>query len=306
MDEKNYILWMNYDAQGKLWPIPSNILDATGIHISGPSDAVKVSEFKRLGVWYVNEPSSGCTSSRLRILLVTLATPKASAVSQYSVMINTMYAKRWGYDIMTHACVTDTNLDHTWDEDVQYRANWDKPNILARHLKEYHYLVYVDSDMYFNNFSISMESFIDKYLQHRHSVAMYDNKPWGKANTSVNCGFIVVKNDRAGSTMLEVWRHAYRLDVCSRFKYTHPREQECLISLLREKRAYFPSLPRKFVNILDSDTRQENGFLKHHFTASKGTFNVIKEIYEDLQNHLNDSLVYANKNAANDTSRKQN
>ena len=182
----------------------------------------------------------GCTASGLRILLFTVATPGSGASAEVSILLNSVYAHRHGYDFFVERCVPDTTLDFTWgadDHDGGSRINWAKPMWLKKHLPFYDYILFLDADTYVVNATATVEAFIDKHFSDPRVFLVLardcKNSTYCWHDDAPNCGVLLMRNSVAALDMLDYWL-ASADGKCNMWKYKHSREQGCLTMLMPE------------------------------------------------------------------------
>jgi hypothetical protein len=140
--------------------------------------------------------------------------------------INYEYCKMYGYDFIYYrpylkdpGVVTLYNcLDAKGEE---RHASWSKLLSTTKMLEEnYDYVIYIDSDCIFRNFSISLETFITPYAN--KDMIFLNSTPWGD---NLPCsGFYVCK---VGDSVREVMRRWYGTSLPER-NTNHPWEQDVL------------------------------------------------------------------------------
>lgn len=140
--------------------------------------------------------------------------------------INYEYCKVYGYDFIYYRpYLKDPNvtvLYNCLDPNGEERhASWSKLLSTTKVLEEsYDYVVYIDSDCIFRNFSISLETFITPYAN--KDMIFLNNKPWGD---NLPCaGFYVCK---VGDRVREVVRRWYGTSLPAKNKQ-HAWEQDVL------------------------------------------------------------------------------
>lgn len=102
-------------------------------------------------------PPSGI-KSKLRIAIVMLNSPNIPDYAHYSTMTNYMYASQHGYDFIVERTPLDTENKWAWDPLHEYTLVWYKADFLKKHLKNYHYILYIDSDAHFLDFNFTIEN----------------------------------------------------------------------------------------------------------------------------------------------------
>eukprot|EP01035_Chromulina_nebulosa_P026728 gene26728-35034_t len=163
-------------------------------------------------------PQPSCRRNGLKIAIVHLATENAHWSASHVQATNLFYARRHGYDFISHSCPTYTDQIHMWDPNDQIRANWAKPSIILEHLQKYHYVVLLDSDSQINDPSRTVEEMVGLYLDEDFSIILPNNcvgvgepdksnghvdiQCWGEG---VNIGVIVAKSNSATVQIMKEW-----------------------------------------------------------------------------------------------------
>ncbi len=124
----------------------------------------------------------------------------------YTAYINKKYCDKYGYDFKY---VTPYYKTNTFDLysciDVntgQLRHSaYAKIAAVRANIEKYSYVVYIDTDCVFKNFSISLESIISKYSD--KNIIFQSNFPF---HTPLPCsGFFIVKNTPEQIAVLDIW-----------------------------------------------------------------------------------------------------
>lgn len=115
--------------------------------------------------YFLNSTIPSCRDNQLRIVIVHLATANAHWYATHAQTLNLFYARRHGYEFISHSCPLFSNETHIWDKFDQVKANWCKPLIIKELLKTYHYVFMLDSDAYIIDPSYRIEQFIDEYMK---------------------------------------------------------------------------------------------------------------------------------------------
>lgn len=142
------------------------------------------------------------------------------------------------------------NCIHPITKNVRH-ASWSKLLSTSLALQmEYDYVVYIDSDCIFKDFSQSLEEFLKPYSD--KDILFLNNKPWG--DTLPCAGFYICKVNEHTRCFIQDW---YNYNIPEK-DTTHAWEQDALWEIIR--------LPRKCtIGIIDSwmfrETDQQ--FLRH-------------------------------------------
>eukprot|EP01036_Dinobryon_divergens_P024369 gene24369-32814_t len=232
-------------------------------------------------------PQPSCRRNGLKIAIVHLATENAHWSASHVQATNLFYARRHGYDFISHSCPTYTDQIHMWDPNDQIRANWAKPSIILEHLQKYHYVVLLDSDSQINDPSRTVEEMVGLYLDEDFSIILPNNcvgvgepdksnghvdiQCWGEG---VNIGVIVAKSNSATVQIMKEWEQA-AYGACNHFAAPQwegtwgCNDQYCLDQLIY-KRPHF----QKHINVLgNQDTYFFSGgardaWIVQYFTSS--------------------------------------
>ncbi len=127
----------------------------------------------------------------MKIAVTTLYTPEISDFSEEAVKNFRMYCDLHGYDLFVY--------DDTINEGL--RGNWCKPKVLLNHIKEYDYVVWLDSDIAILDINRKLEDIIEPY-QDKLFIATDDMGAW-----HINNGFMIFKNTKYIQDMLSIlWK----------------------------------------------------------------------------------------------------
>ena len=178
----------------------------------------------------------GCCNP-LRICIGMINSPGIHEYAQYSTKLNYDYATKHGYDFIVNRCPDAIDADWKWDKNNQYVLVWYKSEFIKKYLPSYHYLVYIDSDAYFKDMNKKIEDFLreeqDDSLMYMAADCTNSNFCWNADGP--NGGVIIVKNTPETFTILDDWINAPNNEMCEKWKYKHPREQQCLWNLKKAR-----------------------------------------------------------------------
>lgn len=175
------------------------------------------------------------------ICILMLNSPNIPLYAHKATMINYMYAARHGYNFVVERCPRpeDINKPWMWDEKrkYEYLLVWSKPTLIRKHMPFYDYILFIDSDAIVIDHNKTVESFIKQHMTDATCIiAAQDCKKtddcWVAKN--LNTGVMLFKNSTTTLTLLDAWFEATN-NVCKHTLYTHPREQECLNILKKQK-----------------------------------------------------------------------
>jgi hypothetical protein len=149
--------------------------------------------------------------------------------------------QKHAYDFIVERQPRDTVNNWTWDHTKQSSVSWYKAELLKRHLKSYDYVLFVDSDAFFNDFSYTIEDELVPLVHNEKSI-IFQEDIWrsddiGEKRGLVCTGLIFLKNCDEAFAILDAWARAPYTDPnCKQMRYTHPREQECIMYLMNKER----------------------------------------------------------------------
>lgn len=164
--------------------------------------------------------------------------PKIGPYAEKATLLNMMYAFKHKYSFVVETCPRreDMAKDYMWDEENQYLFVWSKATMVRRHLPHYDYLLFIDSDAYFENTDYSVGEFVSRYVDGDTCiVAAEDCKSADKCYVAdgLNTGVMLFKNCAKTMAILDEWIDAPNNAKCEKWKYVHPREQACLNELMK-------------------------------------------------------------------------
>ena len=172
---------------------------------------------------------------KYNICILILNSPNILEYAHSATIINKLYANKYNYDFIVERCPLkeDLNKDYMWDGENEYKFVWSKPSLIKKHLKNYDYLFFIDSDAIFVNHEQSIDSFIDKNFINETCLlfgtdCITKNSCFYNFKNDLNTGVIIAKNTDKTFEILNIWIQAPNTVVCKEFKYLHPREQGCI------------------------------------------------------------------------------
>jgi hypothetical protein len=178
--------------------------------------------------------------NRPRIAIVMINSKGVPKYGHFTAMNNYLYASKQNYDFIVEKQPQDIEHDWTWDSMNQYVIVWYKAELLKRHLKNYHYVLYIDSDAYVSNIEYRIEDILIPYMKDdlcilfqedkwQQSIALRQNN---EVTSDICAGLIFIKNCQKAFDILDLWSRApYENPDCFGFRYKHAREQDCIIHL---------------------------------------------------------------------------
>jgi len=174
----------------------------------------------------------------LRIAVVMLSSPGIPDYAHFAAINNYLYSTNHHYDFIVERKPQDTVHDWTWNEKKQSSVSWYKAALLKRHLTNYDYVLFIDSDAIFNDFSYSIETELvplvsmDKCIIFQEDVWYTDNNVIG--DSLICTGLIFLKRCPEAFGILDAWIRAPYMDpACIDMRYKHPREQDCITHLIK-------------------------------------------------------------------------
>lgn len=149
----------------------------------------------------------------MKIAITTLYTPEIADFSKEAVKNFRMYCDLHGYDLFVYE---KTLLDGL-------RGNWCKPKVLLNHIKDYDYVVWLDSDIAILDFNKKLEDIIKPYAD-KLMITTDDMGGW-----KINNGFMIFKNTDYINDVLQVlWRQQ------SKFTNKQRGDQKFFIEFLQQ------------------------------------------------------------------------
>lgn len=187
---------------------------------------------------YIDNPTKGVVNG-LRIAVIMLSSPGIPNYAHFAAINNYLYSTKHAYDFIVERQPKDTVNDWTWDVNQQYVMVWYKADLLKRHLNNYDYILFIDSDAIFNDFSYKIENELVPMVSETDKCIIFQEDIWGSTDVGterglVCTGLIFVKKCAESFAILDAWARAPYVDnVCALMRYTHPREQECIMYLMK-------------------------------------------------------------------------
>ena len=186
-----------------------------------------------------NTIPDGVIDSKLRIAIIMINSPNIPNYAHCATINNYLYSTKYSYDFIVERQPSNIQEKWQWDPENEYVIVWSKAEIIKKHLKNYHYVLFIDSDAFFKNFDYKIEDILVKELsQNPDKVIIFQEDKWRKdlcygiISDEICAGLIFVKNCQKAFDILDVWiRSPYSDKNCEEFKYNHPREQGCIMYL---------------------------------------------------------------------------
>jgi hypothetical protein len=180
---------------------------------------------------------------KYNICILVLNSPNIGEYAHQATIINKLYANKYNYDFIVERCPLkeDLNKDYMWDNNNEYKFVWSKGSLVKKHLKNYDYLFFIDSDAIFVDHEQTIDSFIDKNFTNKTCLLFGTNcvtksycHDFYNHKNKFNAGVFIAKNTNKTFKILDNWIQAPKNGLCQEFKDNHPREQGCL-NLIKNK-----------------------------------------------------------------------
>jgi hypothetical protein len=184
---------------------------------------------------YIDTPSKGIVND-LRICIIMLSSPNIPNYAHFAAINNYLYSTKHHYDFIVERQPRDTTNDWTWNPKKQSSISWYKAELLKKHLHNYDYILFIDSDAIFNDFDYTIENELVPLTQNKTCI-IFQEDTWEStypATQNLICtGLVFVKKCPEAFAILNEWAQApYTNPLCIPMRYTHPREQECIMYLM--------------------------------------------------------------------------
>lgn len=195
-------------------------------------------------------------NSNKKIIICMSYTENISSYSKYAEIINKKYAKQHNYSFKKF------NIEMT-----DRAQQWCKIKVINELLNtnQYDYIFWIDSDAFFNNFNITLNSIIDKYSD--KDIIICDDIPnSGKQNT-INTGTMFIKCTDWNKKFCKDW-YNYTGDLL----YNPLHEQGVLENFINDNKDncknHIQICPTNMFNSTsseynDSDYKKHNDFISH-------------------------------------------
>ena len=179
---------------------------------------------------------------KYNICILVLNSPNIGEYAHQATIINKLYANKHNYDFIVERCPLneDLNKDYMWNGNNEYLFVWSKAPLIKKHLINYDYLFFIDSDAIFVDHEQTIDSFIDKNFTNETCLLFGTDcvtKTVCYKKNKLNTGTIIAKNTDKTFEILDKWIQAPNTELCHEWKYKHTREQECL-NLIKNKYNY--------------------------------------------------------------------
>ena len=160
------------------------------------------------------------------ICIVTLGTPNMRDMLDLSQANQKQYASIHGYNYIWY---DDSLINTKW-------VTWNKLCVLQRHLQDYEWVMWIDSDAVFTNIDTTIESILE-HAGESSLLVCDDIGGW-----RLNSGVMFWKNTEWSLTALS------ELHDMEKIPHSSGAEQQQLIKLLEKKRNGYKIFPRKLFN----------------------------------------------------------
>ncbi len=120
--------------------------------------------------------------------------------------INKQYCNKHGYDfkyVIPYYKIDNGNLLSCIDINTRQlrHSSYAKLPVVRAHIEKYDYVVYIDSDCCFTNFSVSVENIIERY--NNSNIIFQSAAPF---HPPLPCaGFFIIKNNAENIAVLDKW-----------------------------------------------------------------------------------------------------
>lgn len=229
---------------------------------------------------------------KYNICILILNSPNIGEYAHQSTIINKLYANKHNYDFIVERCPLkeDLNKKYMWNVNKEYSFSWSKAPLIKKHLINYDYIFFIDSDAIFVDHEQTIDSFIDKNFTNETCLlfgtdCVTKNVCYNK--NKLNTGTFIAKNTDKTFEILNKWIQAPKTKLCYEWKYKHPREQECL-NLIKNKYNY------NEINIVYYDKLNgiDGSWIKHYMNTNYNQRCKILNLY--LQKYLIEYNIYDN------------
>ena len=181
----------------------------------------------------INKEDFKNTSLNNKKILIIMSDNRAlgKEYNSLTACINYEYSKKHGYDFIYYRPYlndkTNYELNNCLDSKGKPRhASWSKILSTKKALElKYDYIVYIDTDCIFKDFSRTIEQYIKPFPE--KDVMFLDDKPWGA--TYPCAGFYICKVTPESKKLMNDW---YALDLPEN-NTKHPWEQAALVKIFK-------------------------------------------------------------------------
>lgn len=237
-----------------------------------------------------------CATTRVCILMMN--SPNIPPYAHKATIINFLYASKYGYSFVVETCPAkeDMGTDWMWDGKNEYLFVWSKATMVKRHLPNYDFLLYLDSDAYVHNDAIRIEDFALRHADANAGILIGQdcqstNKCFDANN--LNTGVMLFRNTHTTFALLEEWMNAPKTKQCEKWRYEHPREQACLNDIMRARNdGFIKMVSVSEINGIDSS------WIRHFMSTPQSTRN---DTFRDIMNARMRNVIEAFGEHAEDT-----
>lgn len=174
-----------------------------------------------------------------KITIIQLVTPNIDEYAKYSVASVRKYALKHRYQYFIQRSKTLDDL----------HINWTKIDILKKALSEAPkgenaFVVLLDADTVIMDPERNIEYFIEQFKKDDTAIYMAADTPFRiDFKKKPNAGFIIVRNDETGRSIIDQWIHA-AYNEGKQYNDTHPRNQlvywNCVEPKVKDKQVVLP------------------------------------------------------------------
>lgn len=225
--------------------------------------------------------------------ILILNSPNISNYAHSATLINYLYSTKYNYDFIVERCPLkeDLSKNYMWDGKYSYLFVWSKSSLIKKHLINYDYIFFIDSDAIFTDHNNSIEYFIDNNFSNNTCLLLSNDcltKYYCFNENKLNTGVIVAKNTDITFEILDKWIEAPNTEICNEWKFKHPREQECL-NILKNKfyNDKIKIIDNYNLNGIDGD------WIKHYMGIDKNKRTKILNLYLKkfiIENNINEKI----------------
>jgi hypothetical protein len=173
------------------------------------------------------------------VKIIQLATPNIDGYARYSIASVRKYSAMHEYEYYVQRSQTLDDL----------HINWTKLDTLLNIMEnspegDNSYTVLIDADIVITNPSLSIEYFIERYQKEDSVIFMANDTPFRLDFKKIpNAGFVIVRNNKKGQSILRRWIHA-AYNEGKKYRGMHPPIQlvywNCIEPKIKEQQVVLP------------------------------------------------------------------
>lgn len=171
-----------------------------------------------------------------------LNSPNIPMYGHKASVLNYTYAAKHGYAFVVERCPRKEDMGDSWMwvESDQYVLVWSKGPLIMRHLHNYDYVMFIDSDAVVVDTNFTVEDFISRHFTENETCIVGAQDCQSDAlcydKEAMNTGVMVFKNSPKTFEILSEWIDAPKTELCAKWKFNHPREQACLNEIIKTQK----------------------------------------------------------------------